>query len=92
MEFLVHLIRVPARLTDHQQNELAANCRPAEGFCGTTQCYPRWVPVADETFVCRRCHARAERYGVPTFGLIPDSGCAVSGGKRGLRGRPWRAA
>lgn len=31
MEFLVHLIRVPARLIDNQQNELAVNCRYVEG-------------------------------------------------------------
>lgn len=60
----------------------------AQAMCGTTQHSPVWVEPRFETFVCRRCHAVAKHYGVETFGLIPDSGCAVSGGRRGRNARP----
>jgi len=65
-----------------------ANRRSAQSLCGNLQLAPVWVDPADETFICRRCHRIAGVYGVPTFGLIPDSGCTISGGKRGLRARP----
>jgi hypothetical protein len=35
-------------------------------------------------FACHACIAKAEKYGQPTYNLIPDTGCAVSNGKRGL--------
>lgn len=59
--------------------------RSFEALCGNSPSRPVVVPVAAETFVCRACHVRAEAAGRDTFGLIPDGGCAVSGGKRGLR-------
>ena len=53
--------------------------------CGAMLLNGRPVPVADETFVCGRCITTAEKYGEPTFGMIPTTGCDVSNGKR--RGR-----
>lgn len=63
---------------------------------GHTQCNMgltvRPVELADVTFVCRRCLAACEVYGVelPIAHLIPDDGCCASNGKR--RGRRGAAA
>lgn len=57
--------------------------------CGQMVMRGHPVPVADEMFACARCIAVAEKYGEPTFGMIPTSGCEVSNGKR--RGRPSTA-
>lgn len=43
------------------------------------------VDPAAEMFGCARCIAAAERYGEPTFNLIPSTGCEQSAGRR--RGR-----
>ena len=57
----------------------------AHGWCGTRM-MPRQIPVGESTgFVCAACIATAEKYGEPTFGTIPDTGCTVSGGKRGRK-------
>jgi len=45
----------------------------------------RPVDPDDELFGCHLCIARADRYGYPTFNLVPATGCEVSGGKRGRR-------
>lgn len=60
------------------------------------------INPADETFGCHLCIASADRHGLPTFGLIPDTGCAATGGERfrprlkrrltAPRGRPEIAA
>lgn len=44
------------------------------------------IQPADATFGCHLCLANCERHGIDTFGLIPDTGCASSGG------RAWRPA
>ena len=62
--------------------------RSADALCGTSQSSPVFMDPADETFICRRCHAAAERWDRPTFGLVPDSGCSITGGRRGRRGAP----
>jgi hypothetical protein len=56
----------------------------AQGWCGVTmRC--RQVALAESSgFACRTCLARCEELDLPTWSLIPDTGCAVSGGKRGL--------
>lgn len=40
------------------------------------------IDPADETFACHVCVERAVRHGLPTFGLIPDTGCSATGGER----------
>lgn len=56
--------------------------------CGNEVVHVVPVPIKDETFVCGRCITMAEKYGEPTFGMIPTSGCEVSNGKRtGRNGR-----
>lgn len=40
------------------------------------------IDPADETFGCHECISRAARHGLPTFGLIPDTGCSATGGAR----------
>lgn len=57
--------------------------------CGQMVMRGHRVLFADEMFACARCIAVAEKYGEPTFGMIPTSGCEVSNGKR--RGRPSTA-
>lgn len=52
--------------------------------CGTIARLP--VEVQDETFVCARCITQAERYGEPTFNMVPSTGCEASNGKRGMKG------
>jgi hypothetical protein len=42
----------------------------------------QWVAPADETFGCHKCIANAEHYGLPTYQLIPDTGCAATDGQR----------
>lgn len=61
----------------------------------TTQCgqaiVSQPVPTGDVSFVCARCLVACDVYGIelPVEFLIPDNGCAVSGGRR--RGRPTLA-
>jgi hypothetical protein len=45
------------------------------------------IDPAGEMFGCARCIAVAERYGEPTYSLVPSTGCEQSQGRRGLRGR-----
>lgn len=60
----------------------------ATGWCGVMM-RARQIALADASgFCCARCLERAAAFGMPTFGLIPDTGCAVSGGRRGRRRRP----
>lgn len=54
--------------------------------CGNMLTTAKVVSPSEETFVCARCLAAAERYGEPTFNMIPTTGCEASGGRR--RGRP----
>lgn len=40
------------------------------------------IDPADETFGCHACLAICERLGLPTYSLIPDTGCSATGGAR----------
>lgn len=51
-------------------------------WCGMSLHRAILVPVEDETFVCHRCIEVAEHRGEPTFSMIPNTGCEVTGGKR----------
>jgi hypothetical protein len=79
-ECLTHLVRVVHR-------------DPAKHWRGDTyhmQCgimlygtRARIVDPVDEVFACARCVAAAEKFGEPTYRMVPASGCEVSEGKRG---------
>ena len=44
------------------------------------------IDTADATFGCHACIARCEELGLPTYNLIPDTGCSATGGERYRRG------
>ena len=89
---LIHLARfatcsVFPSMSDDEVAKRAAN-PSAETVCGMLLHAPRWVPVGESSgFVCAACIGKAEAKGRPTFNMIPDTGCSVSGGKRGRRAR-----
>lgn len=41
------------------------------------------VDPRDEFFVCHKCIAVCERFGINTFNMVPATGCEVSNGRRG---------
>lgn len=54
-----------------------------EALCGVgTGRQVTIVDPADELFGCHRCIALAERYALPTFDLLPSTGCQATEGAR----------
>lgn len=51
--------------------------------CGVTINDAVPVEARDEFFMCCRCFAVCEEYGLDTLNMVPATGCEVSGGVRG---------
>lgn len=94
---LTHLTRY---LTDHPERWSAG--KPAMrweprtsgmAWCGVSMSTVRQISIGDASgFACWKCIEKAEARGVETFNLVPDTGCSVSGGKRGhKRGKTYPA-
>lgn len=56
-----------------------------QALCGVSASANRGVTIiapADELFGCHACLAAAERYGLPTYQLLPSTGCQATEGAR----------
>jgi hypothetical protein len=86
---LTHVARYVSHSTATYRKDLLI-CAEAE--CGVGASNGRRNPMividpADETFGCHKCLARCIEYGLPTYSLIPDTGCSATDGQR-FRPRP----
>lgn len=57
----------------------------ATGWCGVIMTCKQITVAEASGFACWKCLERCAHLGLPTWSLIPDTGCAVSGGRRGIR-------
>lgn len=93
---LTHITRWVQHWTATYADELHVSAEALCGVFGTTWASRRkgeGMLVRDpatETFGCHVCIERAERYGLPTYNLIPDTGCSATGGAR-FRPGPHRS-
>ena len=89
---LTHITRFVGDKTAHAKHArtFPAN-RYYEALCGVGSSRNRGAVVvdpSDEMFGCHLCIAKAERYGLPSYGLLPSTGCEATAGARFRPRRP----
>ena len=81
---LTHITRYVTRYPNRKPRRANRNSpNTAHAWCGVMM-QASMISLDDATgFACHACIARCEQLGLPTWSLVPDTGCAVSGGRRG---------
>lgn len=89
---LTHITRHVVHWTATYRYEMLVGVQAECGISGTTLSRNPLVVIdpATETFGCHRCIEWCNKFGLPTYNLIPDNGCSATGGAR-FRPRPIRA-
>lgn len=83
---LTHIARFVVHSTASYRDFLLLSVEAECGVRGVSG-WRRWKEVivvepGDETFGCHVCIARCEKLDLPTYNLIPDTGCSATGGVR----------
>lgn len=76
---LTHLTRF---VTEHYKADGTLSHLSYEAQCGNGVSQRKAMAADGEFFGCHRCITMAEKHGLPTFNLVPSTGCEVSEGTR----------